>query len=107
MLMNTNKVISLLEDLLKEVKASGCTAAAPVKKGNRTPPRTDYRGGNPVQDLCDVIRRAVRLARNGKVLSKKERNLARKVLKKAKADRPGGYSVQNTNGVDIWTHNHL
>jgi phage gpG-like protein len=98
--MNTAKVIDLLESLLKEVKGSACVAATPVKKGNRTPPRTDYRGGNAVQDLTDVVRRAVRLARNGKMLSKKERNLARKVVKDAKKR----HAIVNTNGVDVFTH---
>jgi len=99
--MNTQKVVDLLEALLKEVKGSSCVAATPAKpKGNRTAPRTDYTGGNPVQDLADVVRRAVRYARNGKHFSKKERNFARKVVKDAKKR----HAIMNTNGVDAWTH---
>lgn len=101
--MNTDKVVSLLEALLKEVKGSACAAAAPAKRGNRTPPRTDYRGGNVVQDMADCVRRAVRYARTGKTLSKKERNLMREVLKRAKRS----HTIINTNGVDVFTHNHL
>lgn len=99
--MNTQKVVDLLEALLKEVKGSACNAATPPKpKGNRTTPRTDYAGGNAVQDLVDVARRAVRYARAGKHFNKKERNLARKVLKDAKKR----HAIINTNGVDVWTH---
>lgn len=100
------KMISLLEELLREVKKSPCTAAAPpARSGNRTAPRTDYRGGNVVQDLVDVARRAIRYSRHGKVFSKKERKLMGDVIKKAKGNRSNG--IVNTNGVDVWTHNRL
>lgn len=105
--MNTAKIEKLLEDLLKEVKAKAndCHAATPAKQGNRTPPRTDYRGGNIHQDLVDCVRRAVRYGRTGKTLSKKERNLMRDVLKRAKANRSLG--IVNTNGVDVFSHARL
>jgi uncharacterized membrane protein len=92
------KAIDLLEALLRELKGSGTLAAAP--KGNRTPPRTDYAGGNTVQDLVDCVRRATRYGRMGKKLSKKERNLMRKVVKDAKKR----HAIVNTNGVDVFTH---
>lgn len=97
----SQKVIALLEELLKEVKANGCgTAAAPAPKGNRTTAVLNYDGKDNLQNLMDVARRAVRYARTGKVLSKKERNVARKVMKAVK-DETG--DILNTNGHDIWT----
>ena len=98
----SQKVIALLEELLKEVKANGCgtATAAPALKGNRTPAVTNYDGKDNLQNLMDVARRAVRYARTGKVLSKKERNVARKVMKAVK-DETG--DILNTNGHDIWT----
>lgn len=103
----SQKVIALLEELLKEVKANGCghaNAAEPVLVGNRTRAVTNYDGGDNMQNLMDVARRAVRYARNGKLFSKKERKLAREVMKDVK-DEFG--DIINTNGQDIWTLNGL
>lgn len=70
-----------------------------AKTGNRTTAITTYRGGNPEQDLMDVARRAVRLSKAGKTLNKKERKIARNVMKAFKSS----HRVQNTNGVDVFT----
>ena len=93
------KAALMLVDAIKE-HGSG-TTAAPARSGNRTPARTDYWGGNAVQDLVDVARRFVRLSREGKKASKKERKIARKVIKGAKA--VASYGIVNTNGVDVFT----
>ena len=102
-----DKAIAALEALLEALKSEGSqTVAAAVPaapKGNRTPARTDYAGGNANQDLVDVARRFVRLSREGTVASKKERKLARKVIKAVKV----GGGIWNTNGVDVFTHNGL
>ena len=101
----SQKVIAAAEALVGALKehfaggGSGTASAATRRSGRTTAVRT-YTGGNPDQDMMDVARRAIRYARTGKVLSKKERNLARKVLKEFKSHR----SVLNTNGVDVWTH---
>lgn len=104
--MSNSKVIALLEELLKEVKAGGCdcAAAAPELSGNRTRAVTNYDGNDNIQNLMDVARRAVRLARNGKHLSKKERKLARQVMRDVKEEYG---DILNTNGHDIWTINGL
>ena len=99
------KVIAALEGLLSALKAecgaSTTTAARP--RGNRTTPVTNYNGGNVVQDVVDVARRAIRLNKVGKTLSAKERNIGRKALKALKAT--GCYGVLNTNGRDVFTLN--
>ena len=97
------KAIKALEALLEALKEGCGTTAAARPTGNRTAARTDYRGGNASQDIMDVARRAIRYARAGTAFSKKERNVARKVLKAFK----NVASVYNTNGVDVWTHNGL
>ena len=98
------KTIKALEGLLAALKEE-CGVDNPVAaarpRGNRTAPTTSYRGGNVEQDLMDVARLAVRLSRAGKTLSKKERKIARNVMKAFKAS----HRVLNTNGVDVFTHN--
>lgn len=95
------KLVQAIEALLAVAMAEASPAAAtPARSGNRTPARTDYRGGDVQQDLADVARRFVRLSREGTKASAKERNIARKVLKAFKAR----YGVANTNGVDVFTH---
>lgn len=100
--MSNSKVIALLEELLKEVKAGGCdcATAAPELSGNRTRAVTNYDGNDNIQNLMDVARRAVRYAREGKRLSKKERKLAREVMRDVKEEYG---DILNTNGHDIWT----
>jgi hypothetical protein len=93
------KAAQMLVDAIKE--HGGGTTAAPARSGNRTTARTDYRGGHAVQDLVDSVRRAVRVSRTGGSLSKKERNIMRKVVKGAKAI--SSYGIVNTNGVDVFS----
>jgi hypothetical protein len=93
------KAALMLVDAIKEHAAG--TTAAPARSGNRTTAITNYAGGNAVQDLVDSARRAVRVSREGKKLSKKERNIIRKVIKGAKAIK--SYGIVNTNGVDVFT----
>ena len=93
------KAAQMLVDAIKE-HGSG-TTAAPAHSGNRTPATQSYRGGNAIQDLVDSVRRAVRYSREGKKLSKKERNIMRKAVKGAKA--VSSYGIVNTNGVDVFT----
>lgn len=103
----SQKVIDLLEQLLQEVKNSGCacaTADTQKPRGNRTRAVMDYDGSDNMQNLVDVARRAVRYAREGKKLSKKERKVARQVIKAVKAEYG---DVLNTNGHDIWSLNGL
>src|SRR5512138_305660 len=96
--MSQNRVIELLEELLREVKNNGChTTAEPELTGNRTRAVMDYDGNDNIQNLMDVARRAVRYAREGKRLSKKERNVAREVMKDVKDEYP---DILNTNGHD-------
>ena len=104
--MSQNKVIALLEQLLQEVKSGGCDCAADAEqpRGNRTRAVMDYDGGDNMQNLVDVARRAVRYAREWKKLSKKERKVARQVIKAVKAEYG---DVLNTNGHDIWSLNGL
>lgn len=101
------KVIKALETLLsamkEEASASASTATATRPRGNRTSPVYNYNGGNVVQDVVDVARRAIRYARSGKHLNKKERNIGRKAIKALKAT--GRHGVQNTNGRDVFTLN--
>ena len=92
------KILKAAEALVAAIKEQVNGTA--TRSGNRTTPTRNYRGGNVEQDLIDVARRAVRYARSGQAFSKKERILARKVLKAFKAT----HSVVNTNGVDVWTH---
>ena len=97
-----DKILKAAQMLVEAIKEhAGSTT--PARTGNRTPARTDYRGGNSEQDIMDVARRAVRLSKAGKHFSTKERNVARKVLKAFKSR----HTVVNTNGVDVWTHNGL
>lgn len=103
---HSTKTIKALEGLLaalKEECVSGTATAAARPRGNRTAPVYNYNGGNVVQDVVDVARRAIRLSRLGKTLSKKERNIGRKALKALKAT--GRHGVLNTNGRDIFTLN--
>jgi hypothetical protein len=101
--MNT-KAIAALEMLLDALKSEGSEAhAAAAPKGNRTTATKDYRGGNVLQDLVDVARRFVRYSRTGTLASKKERKIARNVLKAVKK----AHVILNTNGVDVFTHNGL
>ena len=95
------KILKAAEALVEAIKAHADGTTSPARSGNRTPPRTDYRGGNAVQDLVDVARRALRYSREGKDFSAKERNIAKKVIKGAKA--VSSYGIVNTNGVDVWT----
>ena len=98
----SQKVLQAAEALVAAIKEMVAqTGATASRRGNRTPPVTTYRGGSVDQDLIDVARRFVRYSKAGKKASKKERNIARKVMKAFKARR----SVQNTNGVDVFTHN--
>lgn len=101
----SQKVIALLEELLKEVKAHGCgtAAAVPAPQGNRTPAVMDYDGSDDLQNLVDMLRRVLRYERTGKRLSAKERNLIKRVIKDIKDET----DVLNTNGHDIWTLNGL
>lgn len=98
--MNQNALVAAVEALLAAVKAGGDAPAEPELSGNRTKAVTSYDGGDPVQDLVDVARRFVRLSREGKQPSQKERKLARDVIKDVKE----GYDVLNTNGNDVFTH---
>ena len=103
---HSTKTIKALEGLLaalKEECVGTATAAAARPRGNRTPPVYNYNGGNVVQDVVDVARRAIRLNKTGKTLNAKERNIGRKALKALKAT--GRYGVLNTNGRDIFTLN--
>lgn len=100
--MNT-KAIAALEMLLDALKSDGEQAHAVAPKGNRTTAITTYAGGNAIQDVVDVARRFVRYSRTGLLASKKERKVARNVLKALKKAHP----VLNTNGVDVFTHNGL
>ena len=57
--MASAKVIAAAEALLAALKADTPAAAAPT--GNRTTAVTNYRAGsNPVQDVVDCLRRAIR-----------------------------------------------
>ena len=97
-----DKILKAAEALVSAIKDHvGATTTA--RSGNRTPATTSYRGGNVVQDLVDCVRRAVRKSREGTKLSKKERSIMRKVVKGAKA--VPSYHIQNTNGVDVFSHN--
>lgn len=107
---NANAVIAALENLTKVIKEgceTGAQAAAPVAstksklKGNRTEAVINYEGGVIAQDMMDVARRAVRLSRAGKSMSKPERKVARNVMKAFKAQN----KVLNTNGRDVFTLN--
>lgn len=103
----SQKVIDLLEQLLQEVRSHGCSSCAtaePPLRGNRTRAVMDYDGSDNIQNLMDVARRLVRYAREGKKPSKKERKLARQVMRDVK-DEYG--DVLNTNGHDVWTINGL
>jgi hypothetical protein len=100
--MNT-KAIAALEMLLDALKSEGGQAHAAAPKGNRTTATKDYKGGNVLQDLVDVARRFVRYSRTGTLASKKERKVARNVLKAVKK----AHVILNTNGVDVFTHNGL
>lgn len=93
------RVLAAAEALVAALKAEGGSANAAVRSGNRTTPTTSYRGGNVEQDVMDVARRAIRLSKAGVTLNKKERNVARRVLKAFKAS----HSVLNTNGQDVFT----
>ena len=96
------KVLAAAEALVAAVKEMVAEKnAATTKRGNRTAPTKNYRGGNTEQDLMDVARRAVRLSKAGQTLSKKERKIARNVMKAFKRT----HSVLNTNGVDVFTLN--
>jgi hypothetical protein len=95
------KILKAAQMLVEAIKEHGSGTTAPARSGNRTTATTNYRGGNAVQDLVDSCRRAVRLSREGKKLSKKERNIIRKVIKGAKA--VSSYGIVNTNGVDVFT----
>jgi TfoX/Sxy family transcriptional regulator of competence genes len=102
--MASAKVIAAAEALLAALKADTPAAAAPT--GNRTTAVTNYRAGsNPVQDVVDCLRRAIRKSEEGTDLTAKERNVMRKSIKALKATRRHG--IVNTNGVDYLTQNHV
>jgi hypothetical protein len=98
------KVIAAAEALLAALKAEAATPAAAVASGNRTPATSSYRAGtNPVQDVVDCLRRAIRKSDEGNDLSAKERNVMRASIKALKAT--GRYGILNTNGSDYLTQN--
>ena len=96
-----DKILKAAEALVAALKEHGGGTTAPARSGNRTTATINYRGGNAVQDLVDSCRRAVRVSRTGGILSKKERNIMRKVVKGAKA--VPSYGIVNTNGVDVFS----
>lgn len=99
--MASAKVIAAAEALLAALKADN-EPARPVV--NRTPATTAYRAGsNPVQDVVDCLRRAIRKSDEGNDLSAKERNVMRRSIKALKATRR--YNILNTNGSDYLTQN--
>lgn len=95
--MNVQKIIAATEAFLAELKAAN--AEAHVAQGNRTRAITSYDGSDPVQNVVDCLRRAIRVSRTGHNLSKKERNVMRKAIKELKGDE----SILNTNGNDYLT----
>ena len=101
--MASAKVIAAAEALLAALKAD-TPAAAARPTGNRTTAVTNYRAGsNPVQDVVDCLRRAIRKSEEGTELTAKERNVMRKSIKSLKAT--GRHGILNTNGVDFLTQN--
>ena len=99
--MDQNALVAAVEALLAAVKeGNGGSPAAPELSGNRTAAVTDYNGGYPIQDLVDVARRFIRYSREGTAASKKERNVARDVIK----DIKDGYDILNTSGLDVFSH---
>lgn len=108
--MASAKVIQAAEAALNAVgllvEALKGDAAAPTvdtRTGNRTPSVTDYDGEDPIQNLVDCVRRAVRKSRQGVALTKKERNIMRECIKELKDDPD--FDVINTNGHDVFTIN--
>jgi len=104
--MASAKVIAAAEALLAALKADTPAAMAQAPTGNRTTAVTNYRAGsNPVQDVVDCLRRAIRKSEEGTDLTAKERNVMRKSIKALKATRRHG--IVNTNGVDYLTQNRV
>lgn len=73
--------------------AASLKAEAPVTSGKVN--------SSDMQDMADVIRRALRYSKDGKVFSAAERNVAKRVVKKAKI----GHTIVNTGRNDVWLAN--
>lgn len=99
-MVDLNRLEGLLTEILNVVKA-GSACATPEPSGNRTPPVFDYDGFDPIQNVADCLRRAVRVSREGRHLTKKERNVMRKALRELKDE----FDILNTNGQDFLTQN--
>lgn len=95
--MNLENIIVATEAFLAELKAAA--AEVPAPRGNRTRATTSYDGSDPVQNVVDCLRRAIRVSRTGHNLSKKERNVMRQAIKELKGDE----NILNTNGNDYLT----
>lgn len=101
--MASAKVIAALEAALNALKEEAGVAVDIALPPGRARAVMDYDGSDDVQNVVDCLRRAIRVNRLGRLLSKKERNVCRDAIKYLKDN--ADFEVLNTNGNDFLTQN--